>query len=193
MIRAGAILCFRSRLRRFARNRDGVSAVEFALVLPFMLLLYIGGVELGDGLQINFKVTEVARTVTDLASQYTSIDTATMSTILDASSTIVTPYPASSMVVTVSQIKVAANSSQGSVSWSCSLNGTARTTGASVTLPSSLQNPSSAIYLIFGEVSYPYTPSMGYVITGTINMYQTAYFYPRLVNSITGPSSCPTS
>jgi Flp pilus assembly protein TadG len=193
MIRAGALVEFRSCLRRFARDRDAVSAVEFAIVLPFMLLLYIGGVELGDGLQIDFKATEVARTVTDLASQYTSIDTPTMSTILDASSTIVTPYPSSSMAVTVSQIKVTANSSQGSISWSCSLNGTARSAGSSITLPSSLQNPSSTIYLIFGEVTYPYTPSMGYVITGTINMYQNAYFYPRLVTSITGPSSCPTS
>ena len=39
-------------LRRFARDRDAVAAMEFAIVLPIMLLLYIGGVELGDGLQI---------------------------------------------------------------------------------------------------------------------------------------------
>ena len=45
-------------LRRFARDRGAVSAMEFAIILPVMLLLYIGGVELGDGLQIQFKVTE---------------------------------------------------------------------------------------------------------------------------------------
>ena len=43
--------------------------------------------------------------------------------------------------------------------------------------------------LIWGEVTYPYTPSMGYVITGTINIYQSIYFYPRLSNSVT-LSSC---
>ena len=42
----------RGCLRRFARERDGVSAVEFALILPFMLTLYLGGSELGDGMAI---------------------------------------------------------------------------------------------------------------------------------------------
>ena len=58
-----------SALRRFARDRDGVSATEFALILPIMLTLYIGSVELGDGIAINFKTTLAARTVADVASQ----------------------------------------------------------------------------------------------------------------------------
>ena len=184
---AGACVGFCSHLRRLARDRDAVSAVEFAIVLPFMLLLYIGGAELGDGLQVQFKVTETARTVTDLASQYISIDSSTMSAILGASSTVIAPYSSSNMVMTVSQIEVAANATTGTVSgWSCSLNGTARTVGSSVTLPTNLQKPSTTIYLIFGEVTYPYTPQIGYVVTGTISMYQSMYFYPRLVSSIQG-------
>ena len=55
------------------RERDGVSAVEFALILPFMLTLYLGGSELGDGMAIQFKATLAARTVADLATQYTNI------------------------------------------------------------------------------------------------------------------------
>src|SRR5262245_13872405 len=93
---------FDSLLRRFARDRHGVSAIEFAIVLPFMLFLYIGGVEIGQGYQIQFKVTETARTVTDLASQYISLNSSTMSSILNASSTVVSPYSSSNMTVTVS-------------------------------------------------------------------------------------------
>ena len=40
-------------LRRFAHDRDGGSAVEFAIVLPFMLTLYIGGVELGKACRLS--------------------------------------------------------------------------------------------------------------------------------------------
>jgi Flp pilus assembly protein TadG len=183
-----------SRLVRFAPNRDGVAAVEFAIVLPFMLTLYLGSVELGDGLAIQFKTAYVARTVTDLASQYITIDTSMMSSILDASSIVVTPYSPSNMVVTLSEITTNSHGS-GTITWSCSLNGTPRTWGASYTLPTNLQTPN--ITVLFGEVTYSYTPAIGYVITGTINIYQNAYFYPRLTTTIGGPgttsSSCPTS
>jgi Flp pilus assembly protein TadG len=176
---------FRSLVRRFAKDRKGVSAIEFAIVLPFMLLLYIGGVELGEGYQIQFKVTETARTVTDLASQYISLTSSTMSTILGASSTVVSPYSSASMVVTVSQVRVLANATSGTVYlWSCSLNGTKRTLNSSVALPSNLQKPASDAYLIYGEVTYPYTPPLGGGISGTITMNQTSWFYPRLVTSI---------
>ena len=174
-------------LRRFARDRDAVSAMEFAIILPVMLLLYIGGVELGDGLQIQFKVTETARTITDLASQYIIIQSSDMSNILAAASSVVAPYSTSNMTMTVSE--VATNSQgQGTITWSCSLNGTPHTIAATVTLPTNLQTPN--ISLIWGEVTYPYTPPMGYVVTGPINLYQSNYFYPRLVNSITLPQGC---
>lgn len=172
---------FRSYLRRFARDREGVSAVEFALVLPVMLSMYIGGAELGDGLSVQFKSSLAARTVTDLASQYISIDNATMSSILNAGSAVMAPYAAGNMVVTLSEITTN-SSGQGTVTWSDSLNGTARTVGSSVTLPTNLQTKN--ITILFGEVTYPYTPSMGYVLTGTINIYESTYFYPRLSTTI---------
>ena len=173
-------------LRRFARDRDGVSAVEFAIVLPFMLTLYIGGVELGDGLAAQFKSTLAARTVTDLASQYVSIDGPTMQNILGAGSAVVTPYSGANMVVTLTELTVN-SSGKGVVQWSCSLNGTARVNGAKLTMPTNLQT--SGITLLYGEVTYPYTPNIGYVVTGTINIYESVYFYPRLSSTVQ-VSSC---
>lgn len=187
-MRAAATLApLRAMLSRFARDRGAVSAVEFAIVLPFMLALYISGVELGDGLAIQFKVTETARTVTDLASQFASLDTAEMNAILAASSTIVAPYATNNMAMTVSEVTTNSKG-QGTITWSCSLNGTAHATGAAVTLPTGLQTANTS--LIWGEVTYPYTPAVGYVITGTITIYQTMYFLPRLSSSVVGPSSC---
>jgi Flp pilus assembly protein TadG len=192
MTLARTVADFRWYLRRFARDREAVSAVEFAIVLPFMVFLYVGGAEVGDGLAIQYKVTETARTVTDLASQYVSIDSTTMSNILGASSEVVAPYSSSGMIVTLSEVSPTNAYGKGSITWSCSLHGTPRTVGQSVTLPTSLQTP-SGLSLIWGEVTYPYTPSMGYVISGTINIYQSIYFYPRLSNSVTLSQSCPSS
>ena len=173
-------------LRRFARDRDGVSAVEFAIVLPFMLTLYLGGVELGEGLSIKFKTTLAARTVTDLASQYVSINGTNMQAILGASSTVLSPYSTSGVIVTLTEMTVN-SSGRGVVQWSCSLNGTAYTVNSQRTMPSNLQT--TGITVLFGEVTYPYTPPIGYAITGTFNLYQSMYFYPRLSSTIS-LSSC---
>jgi Flp pilus assembly protein TadG len=169
-------MAIRAWLRRFADNRKGVSAVEFALVLPVMLALYIGGVEVGDGFAISFKSTLAARTVTDLASQYVSIDNSDMSSILGAASKVMAPYSTSGMIVTVSEVTTN-SAGTATVTWS-----TARAIGSSVTLPSNLQTAN--ITLIFGEVTYPYTPTLGYVLTGTINIYERFYFYPRMSTTI---------
>jgi len=179
----------RSFLRRFGGDRGGISAVEFALILPFMVFTYVGSAELGDGIAIYYKVTETARTVTDLTSQYVTIDPTTMGNILGASATVVAPYSSAGMIVTLSQVNPTSATGQGTIAWSCSLNGTAHTVGATVTLPTNLQTP-SGVSIIWGEVTYPYTPAMGFAVTGTINMYQAMYFYPRLSNSVALTSGC---
>ena len=184
---AGFLPGLRFRLRRFVGDRDGVSAIEFAILLPFMLLLYIGSVELAEGLAIQFKVTETARTITDLASQQITIDATAMTGILQASAEVVAPYSSSNMVMTVSEVTTNA-AGQGTITWSCSLHGTAHPVGTSITLPTALQTAN--ISLLWGEVTYPYTPQLGYVITGTINIYETTYFYPRLVTSVALPQGC---
>ncbi len=166
------------------------------MVLPFMVTLYIGSIELGNGFAAKFKATLAVRTVTDLASQQISISTAKMSTILDLSAQVMTPFPTASMTITLSEITTNA-SGQGTVIWSCSLGGTARTWNQALNpqLPANLQTPN--ITILLGEVTYPYTPNIGSVFTGTINIQQSLYFYPRLTTTIAGPgasvASCPTS
>jgi Flp pilus assembly protein TadG len=186
---AGTMADLRSYLHRFVGDRKAISAVEFALILPFMVFTYVGSAELGDGIAIKYKVTEAARTVTDLTSQYVTIDPTTMQNILGASSQVVQPYSSTGMIVTVSEISPTNSSGTGTITWSCSLNGTAHTVNSSVTLPTSLQTP-SGVSIIWGEVTYPYTPAMGYAVTGTINLYQSIYFYPRLSNAVTLTSTC---
>jgi len=167
----------------FAGDARGVAAVEFAIVLPFMLLLYIGGIELGDGMSIAVKVTDTAHIVADLTTQQTSINNATMSSILCASSGTIAPYSSSNLVVTVSEVSTDA-SGVATVTWSDSLNGTARTVGQTITLPSTLAGQAN-VSLILGEVSYSYTPQLGYVISGTVVLTDSYYLYPRNSSSIT--------
>ena len=80
---------------RFARDQRGVSAVEFAMLLPLMLTLYLGAVEVSQGIGIDRKVTLTARTVADLASQVSSINNADMTNMLNASAAVIAPFHAS--------------------------------------------------------------------------------------------------
>jgi Flp pilus assembly protein TadG len=175
------------RLASFRRDQRGVSAVEFAMLLPLMVTLYLGAVEISQGVSINRKVTLTARTVADLASQVSSISSTDMTNLLNASAAVVSPFPTNQLKVTVSAVSVD-NNSIAKISWSCTLNGTKRAVNSTVTLPSALNVANSM--LIWSEVSYNYVPTIGYVVTGALNLTDQIYMRPRLSDTVTGPSSC---
>jgi len=165
-----------SRLSHFCGERRAVAAVEFAMLLPVLVSLYLGCVELSRGIAADRKVTLVAHTVADLATQFTDIADTDMSNILNASSAIMAPYAATSLQAVVSELAID-NKGNATVVWSDTLNGTARAVGQAVTIPSSLAVPNT--YLILGETSYNYDPVFGYVITGTLTLTDKIYMQPR--------------
>ena len=56
-----------------ARDKRGVSAVEFALLAPFMIALYLGCVEISDAVSADRKVSLTSAALANLAAQVTSI------------------------------------------------------------------------------------------------------------------------
>jgi Flp pilus assembly protein TadG len=169
-------------LARFRCNRDGVSAVEFALVLPLMLSLYVGSSEVSQGIAADRKVTLMARTVADLASQVSSISNSDMSNLLNASAAVMQPYSTTPLKITVSSVVIDA-AGKATIDWSDTRSGTARAKGQAVTLPSALIVPNTS--LIWGEVQYTYTPAVGYVITGPLSLKDQIYMRPRLSATVT--------
>ena len=176
----------RRPLRRFLADKRGVSAVEFAMLLPLMVTLYLGGVEVSSAVAIDRKVTLIARTLGDLVAQATSVDNTSMTSILAATTAVMAPYSDTNLKITVSSVQV---NSQGvaKVSWSDTKNGTRRTVGSTVILPAALNIASSS--LIWAEASYAYTPTIGYVITGTKNLTDQIYMRPRLSDCVLRPTT----
>ena len=197
------------RVRNFSTDADAVAAVEFAIVAPFMLLLYIGGIELANGMAINVKVSATAHSVTDMVTQNTSLSTAQMQNILTGATAIIAPYPVTSgtgslLSVTVSEISSDANGNL-TLQWSQSYNGTSfgpgRTNLTNLTVPTSLNgtvgnannlnNQNDQVSFIVGEVSYAYTPNLGYTISGTVNLHDTYWVFPRCSTDSPANSSGP--
>jgi Flp pilus assembly protein TadG len=168
------------RLSRFLRDRRGVSAVEFAIVAPMMIGLYLGCVEISDGVAADRKVNLTAATLANLAAEVTTISTAGMTNILNASSAIIAPFSASNLQMTLSCIKVD-STGVAKVQWSQTRNGTARSIGSVYSFPSgSTALAVNGSWLLLAEVSYAYTPAIGYTISGTLTLSDKMYMAPRI-------------
>jgi Flp pilus assembly protein TadG len=172
------------QLSRFARDRRGVSAVEFAIIAPVMIGLYLGCVEVSDGVAADRKVSLTAATVANLAAEVSTISTDGMTNILDASSAIMAPFSANNLKITVSCLSIDRNN-VATVKWSETRNGTKLTEAVSV--PSDLTadfTPDHSkvypVYLIYSQVSYDYTPIVGYTISGTLTLSDKMYSAPRI-------------
>ena len=67
-----------------AADTRAVAAVEFALLLPVMLTLYIGSVEVSQALSVDRKVVLLSRTVGDLTTQSSRLASADLDAIAGA-------------------------------------------------------------------------------------------------------------
>lgn len=191
-------------------NRSGLAAVEFAFVMPLMLVLFFGTVEFSSGVAVDRKVTLMARAASDLTSQSTQVVDADLQNFFSASVGIMTPYDPTPTKVTLSEIYVT-TANVARIQWSKSGIMSAGVTTATLTTSSrnqgdvvtSLIPPSLLVadtYLIFSEVSYKYVPTIGYVMAKTgINLSDVAYTRPRQSRCVnyasttaTMPSSCTT-
>jgi Flp pilus assembly protein TadG len=182
----GSPLAALNRLRACWHERCGVAAIEFAVLLPLLIILYLGTFEIGQAIAINLNNGLAARTVADLASQYTTIYNSDMSNILGASTTVMAPYPTAPFSVTVSEVTIDSKG-KATVTWSDSLNGTARSPGQPISLPAGMNNPNT--HLIWGETKYVYTPSFGYVLTGSVTLSSQIFMSPRLGPAVSRANS----
>jgi len=162
---------------RMVCNARGVAAVEFALLLPLMVFIYLGTFELVPIISVNRLVTLTASTVANVTTQYASISASTtMPDILNAAADTLAPYPSSNATVVVSLITID-SSGNATITWSQALNGTGRIVGQAVTLPAALDVPNTS--LVWGETTYAYTPTIDLLHLGVMDLYSSVYMSPR--------------
>lgn len=165
MTRAFLLKRNRAALRRlvrgFGRNRRGVAALEFAMILPVMLAIYFGIVETGQAIMINRKVTQLTRALVDLSSQVAVISNTEMSNIFDAALTVMMPYTAVKPKMSIHNI-VIDSAGVAKVCWSEERNSTKLARGTTVNLPADLRLPNTSV--VMAQASYDFTPLVGYII-----------------------------
>jgi Flp pilus assembly protein TadG len=173
-------------LRRALSDRRGVSAIEFALLAPALILLYVASVELGNALTISRRASAVASTATDLTAQVKTVATADLQDITSAATSILAPYSTTPLKIVLTSV-VADQNNPPRVCWSYATNGgTALAKGAVVSLPAGLTQANSSV--IMAKVTYAFTPLLGLTEVwspGPINMTRTFYARPRKSLTVT--------
>ena len=171
------------------RDQRGVAAVEFALLLPVMLTMYIGSVEVSQSLNANRRVVLLARTIADLTTQSPKLAAADLGGVVAAASAVLSPLSTVPAKIRITSIAISSSGSidpkvvnPASVCWSYQQGWTAYARGTVLSetqLPSALRfEPGTSI--IMAEVEYPYKPVIGYVLTGTMTLTERIYMRPRM-------------
>jgi Flp pilus assembly protein TadG len=180
-----------SPLKKFSDATDGVAAVEFGLIVPILLALFLGCVELSQGVAASRRVSQVAGTAGDLVAQVPSSTTPTtayVQNVMDVSSYILAPYNTSALKITVKSIISGATATNTRELWTCVYNGnnpnvacTCPTATTAYTLPSGLLGANDGV--VVADVEYNYTPlvSLNFFIktSSTVKMTEKLYLKPR--------------
>jgi Flp pilus assembly protein TadG len=174
---------------RFVAATRATAAVEFAAIMPVLLILFLGSYDFANAIAIYMKVRSSAYALAAIANQYSTgsngqISTTNMSDITSAATKILAPYSATPAIVVVSEIKATSNT-KATVTWSYSpTSGQALTAGSSFTLPTNFGknscNNTYPCYFILSSVSYAYTPAFGAYMTGPITLADSLYATPRV-------------
>jgi len=164
---------------------------EFAVIVPIMLVMFFGTVEMSNGVAVYRKVTLMAHTLSDLTSQSVSVQDSDLTNFFAASTGIMTPYSPASLSQTITELWI--NSSlQARVQWSS--GPLALATGSVVSIPSQIKTANT--YVIYSQVSYVYTPVVGYVMSKSgVTLNDSAYTRPRQSTCVlyNAQTTCPTS
>lgn len=121
---------------RLAHDNRGLAAVEFAMIVPLMLVMFFGTVEFSSAVAVNRKVSMTAQALSDLASRYTNVGDTDISNFFTIGNAMLTPYSATPLQATITEIYIDPSSGVARAEWS--KGSAARSVGSTVTVPANL-------------------------------------------------------
>ena len=186
------------RISAFVKNRSGMAATEFALILPILLFLFFGVVEGSDALSKSRRVTLAANTLADLAAQETELLESSVDSLFVGVEEIV-DVDGATMDIRLVSVILEDTDGNGTpdapvVHWSYdNAGGEPYSEGSAY---NKLPNPAlltADTAIIVAEVNFPYTSSLTHHFISTVDIDRIATRWPRRslrVQLCSAPGNC---
>lgn len=169
-------------LHRFKLQDRGAAAIEFALVVPLMLTLFLGSIDLSQGISADRKLALVAATMGDLTAQTQStISQTTLNDYFTASEVIMLPFNGDQAEIRLVIVRINADGTTA-VDGSRGHNGAAALpVNSPYPLPQSIRDAAagSVDYVVVSEAWYNYRPITGYIMESDVRLYKQFFYFPR--------------
>jgi Flp pilus assembly protein TadG len=170
-------------LRRLGRDQRGVAAIEFALIAPVAISLYMGFAELTMAMMANRRVAHAAEVVGDLVAQSPAVSPTDLTDVFKVGNAIMSPFATTPLKMRITSV-VADAKAVPKVGWSQANGMIAMTTGTQVGgFPPNLLAAGDSV--IQADVSYAYVSPLRMILPNAITFSNTYYLKPRQSASVT--------
>ena len=166
---------------RFRGDRKGVAAVEFALIAPMMLALYMATVEFQEYFTMDRKLTAMTSAAADVVSQDDVITNTEINDIFSAVGSMMKPFSTTTIKLRVTQVHVD-GTGKVTVDWSDGKNYTPLAKGSTFPLPANLV-VNNMSYIV-SESQYSYKAIVGQYLPSGITLNRIFYVNPRYVDQV---------
>lgn len=182
-------------LRKLMGDRSGVGAVEFAILAPILIALYICCFELTMAFSFAKRSTRAAGTVGDLVTQQSVVDKAFLTTMVNAAKSIFVPYDVDGLTASakdplnlkISGVDIDA-SGTAKILWSWQQSGgRPYPINSAVTVPSEMRVPNTFLIRTELTASYPimlFLPTTFSTESRNISMSREIFYQQRLNDNI---------
>jgi len=177
-------------ISRFRDDCKGVAALEFALIAPIMIMLFVGTLEVSAAVSVNRKVSRISSVVGDLVTQSTELNGTDITNIMNVSSDIMEPYD-NAVKIRITGIDISGGTA--TVTWSCNQGWSSLSNGSVYTVPNAIKTDGT--FLVAARVQTTYQPMVGWAryskSTGvsfdntSVTMDEEIFLRPRIGANVT--------
>lgn len=184
----GILIGLKRTARKLRGDREGVGAVEFALIAPVLIVLYMGSLEVSVAMSVNKKLARASSTVADLVTQDETVNKAFLQSMLNVAQSVMTPFRSDGIKVKITGISID-SAGVATATWSWQEDNTKPyATGSTQSLPTDLAIPDT--FLVRTEIAFDHDlllimPGIQDIDIRTINMKKTYHLRQRVGNSVT--------